>query len=155
MESATYGFFPVPGIALHTSIMRGLDASKDIDEGANRHAFIVSPSRGGVVKKNLGAVFFGVGLALVAAFGVGAVQRRKRYVAGWREPLVDINTATREQLMSLGIVESFTLQRLEENRPYRNKLDLVSRMIIPEALYDQIKRDIVVRGAEEPIKIAG
>lgn len=96
-----------------------------------------------------------MGLAFAAAFTAGAVQRRKLYVAGWREPLVDINTATREQLMSLGIVESFTLERLMENRPYRNKLDLVSRMVIPEALYEQIKHDIVVRRAEEPIKIAG
>ncbi len=107
------------------------------------------------MKKNLGALLFGLGLALVAAFSVGAVQRRKLYVAGWREPLVDINEATREQLMSLGIIESAILERLMENRPYRNKLDLVSRMIIPEALYEQIKHDIVVRKADEPIKIAG
>jgi hypothetical protein len=107
------------------------------------------------VNKNLGSLLFGFGLAFVVGFTVGAVQRRKLFVAGWREPLVDINSATREQLMSLGIVESFTLERLEENRPYRNKLDLVSRMVIPESLYEQIKRDIVVRNADEAIKIAG
>jgi succinate dehydrogenase/fumarate reductase flavoprotein subunit len=107
------------------------------------------------VNKHIGAFLFGLGMAFAAAFTLGAVQRRRVYVAGWREPLVDINSATREQLMSLGIVESTTLDRLLENRPYRNKLDLIARMVVSEDIYEQIKRDIVVRKADEPIKVAG
>jgi len=110
---------------------------------------------GGIVKNHLAAFFFGLGLAFAGAFTFASVERRRLHVAGWREPLVDMNSATREQLMSLGIVETFMLDRLIENRPYRNKLDLVSRMVITQDLYDQIKRDIVIRQAEEPIKIAG
>jgi hypothetical protein len=107
------------------------------------------------VKKHLGALLFGLGIAFVGAFTLGTIQQRRRYIAGFREPLVDINSATREQLMSLGIVESVTLDHLIENRPYRNKIELVSRMVVTGDLYDQIKRDIVVRKAREPIKVAG
>ena len=107
------------------------------------------------MKEHLGAFLLGLGAAFVGAFTLGTIQQRRRYVAGFREPLVDINSATREQLMSLGIVESFTLDRLIEHRPYRNKLDLVARRVITDDLYDQIKRDIVVRKAREPIKVAG
>jgi hypothetical protein len=107
------------------------------------------------VNKHIGAFLFGLGMAFAVAFTLAAVQRRRMYVAGWREPLVDINSATREQLMSLGIIESATLDRLLENRPYRHKLDLVARMVVPQDIYDQIKGEIVVRKAEEPIKVAG
>jgi hypothetical protein len=107
------------------------------------------------VKNQLSSFLFGLGLAFAGAFALGAFQRRRRHVAGWREPLVDINSATREQLMSLGIVDSFTLERMEENCPYRNKLELVSRMVLTDDVYERIKRDIVVRKAREPIKVAG
>jgi hypothetical protein len=107
------------------------------------------------MKDHLGAFLLGLAAAFVGAFTLGTIQRRRRYVAGYREPLVDINSATREQLMSLGIVESFTLDRLIENRPYRNKLELVARRVITDDIYDQIKHDIVVRKAREPIKVAG
>lgn len=107
------------------------------------------------MKSHIGAFMFGIGLAFAGAFTFAAVQHRRRYMAGWREPLVDINTATREQLMSLGIVESLTLDRLIENRPYRNKLELLSRLLVSEDLYNQIKHDIVIRQAREAIKVAG
>jgi hypothetical protein len=107
------------------------------------------------VKNHLGIFLFGLGLAFAGVFARGALQRRRCHGAGWREPLVDINSATREQLMSLGIVDSLTLDRLEESRPYRNKLELVSRMLVTDDVYERIKRDIVVRKAREPIKVAG
>jgi len=103
--------------------------------------------------KQVSAFLLGAGLAFVAAFGYGAYQRRQ-YRLGIREPLVDINSATREQLMSLGIVDSMTLDRIQEYRPYRNKLELVSRMVVPQAVYQRIRGDIVVRGAGEPVKVA-
>ena len=107
------------------------------------------------MKNHVSSFLFGLGSAFAVAFVFGAFKSRRRHVAGWREPLVDINSATREQLMSLGIVDSFTLERLEESRPYRNKLELVSRMVVTDDVYERIKRDIVVRKAREPIKVAG
>jgi hypothetical protein len=67
--------------------------------------------------------------------------------------LADLNAANIEELTSLGL-DASTVERLVENRPYRNKLELVSRMILPEAIYDSIKSKIAIAGASEGIKIA-
>jgi hypothetical protein len=43
-----------------------------------------------------------------------------------------------------------------ENRPYRGKLELVSRMVIPEAVYARIKDEIGVsdEAADAPVEVA-
>lgn len=58
-------------------------------------------------------------------------------------PLMDINSATAAELMSLpGIGEAYS-KKIVENRPYRAKDDLVKRNLIPQATYDKIK-DLVI-----------
>jgi hypothetical protein len=47
-----------------------------------------------------------------------------------------------------------SLERLLENRPYRNKLDLVSRMVLSQEEYSAIKDKVSVAAAGEPVKIA-
>ncbi len=67
--------------------------------------------------------------------------------------LIDLNGASVEQIGELGIpVES--LERLLENRPYRNKLELVSRMILSQNEYSAIKDKVSVAEGGEPVKIA-
>jgi hypothetical protein len=68
--------------------------------------------------------------------------------------LLDLNSSTVDQLRALGL-EDEASDRIVENRPYRNKLDLVSRMVIPEQIYNTIKHQVDVAGATEPVKIAG
>ena len=67
--------------------------------------------------------------------------------------LVDLNSAGIEQLQSLGL-DAGSADRLMENRPYRNKLDLLSRMVLPQDIYSGIKDKVGVADAREPIKIA-
>lgn len=67
--------------------------------------------------------------------------------------LIDLNGASVEQMGELGIsVES--LGRLLENRPYRNKLELVSRMVLSQGEYSAIKDKVSVAEAGEPVKTA-
>lgn len=68
---------------------------------------------------------------------------------------VDLNECSREELVQLGLSEELA-DRVLENRPYRNKLDLVARLVIPEDAYELIKQSIGVddRSAEEPVKVA-
>jgi LPXTG-motif cell wall-anchored protein len=66
---------------------------------------------------------------------------------------VDLNSAGSEQLSQLGL-DGDSVTRIVENRPYRNKLELVSRIIVPEDVYGMIKDRIVVNGAGEPVKVA-
>jgi hypothetical protein len=67
--------------------------------------------------------------------------------------LIDLNSAGTEQIAALG-VSAEALERLSENRPYRSKLELVSRMILSQEEYALIKDRVAVAEAREPVKIA-
>ena len=65
--------------------------------------------------------------------------------------LIDLNTANADQLTGLGFSRG-TLERFLENRPYRNKLELVSRMVLTQEDYSRVKDRIAISAAREAIK---
>jgi competence protein ComEA len=59
--------------------------------------------------------------------------------------LIDINSAGKQELMTLpGIGEAYS-QKIIDNRPYRGKNDLVRKNIIPQATYDKISSQIIAK----------
>src|SRR3954463_3196956 len=66
--------------------------------------------------------------------------------------MVDINEASREDLEHLGISDRDLMDRVVEGRPYRNKLDLLARMIVPQEVYDMIKDHIDIARPDEDVK---
>ncbi|MGA8274222.1 MAG: helix-hairpin-helix domain-containing protein [Candidatus Sulfotelmatobacter sp.] len=58
---------------------------------------------------------------------------------------LDINTATADKLKTLTGIGDVLSQKIIAGRPYRTKLDLVHRKIIPQATYDKIKDQIIAK----------
>jgi DNA uptake protein ComE-like DNA-binding protein len=59
--------------------------------------------------------------------------------------LMDINTATVEQLMTLPGIGDAYAKKIVEHRPYKSKYELVSHKIIPNATYSKIRELIIAK----------
>ena len=89
--------------------------------------------------------------ALLAPFGqLACAEQAKPSVkasakAAVKVELLDINSATEEQLRELpGIGEAYS-KRIIQGRPYARKDELVQKKIVPQATYDKVKDLIIAK----------
>ncbi|TMQ50749.1 MAG: helix-hairpin-helix domain-containing protein [Candidatus Eisenbacteria bacterium] len=62
-----------------------------------------------------------------------------------RMPAVDINTASKEDLMKLPGITDETAQKIIDGRPYKSKAELTKKSILTKAEYGKVRSRIVAR----------
>jgi len=61
---------------------------------------------------------------------------------------IDLNSATKDELATLPGVGDATAQKIIDGRPYRAKNELVSKNIVSQSEYDQIKNQVIAHHAK-------
>ncbi|MBY0319003.1 MAG: helix-hairpin-helix domain-containing protein [Reyranella sp.] len=86
-------------------------------------------------------------LAAAAAMliGAGAAIAQTRPAPAPAASLIDINSASRDDLMSLEGIGEVRADAIIRARPFKAKTELVERRLIPESLYDKIADKVIAR----------
>jgi competence protein ComEA len=63
---------------------------------------------------------------------------------------LDLNSASRDDLMTLDGIGEVRAEAIIRARPFRAKTELVERRLIPEALYEKIADKVMVRASPPP-----
>ncbi len=103
--------------------------------------------------KSVAAFVSGLGVAFLIGLAFRRPRAQQIIPNRIRRTALDLNECSIEQLQRIG-VDNILANRIIENRPYRNKLELVSRVMLPAGVYASIKRRVTVAGAGEPVKVA-
>jgi competence protein ComEA len=89
----------------------------------------------------LGCVLLGLPLLAQTKSADSKTSTTKKSISA----LLDINSATKDELKALpGIGDAYS-QKIIDGRPYANKTQLVSRKIVPQATYDKIKDQVIAK----------
>lgn len=87
-----------------------------------------------------------IGLALLLGAATAVAQTRTTPApAAPAASLIDINSASRDDLMTLEGIGEVRADAIIRARPFKAKTELVERRLIPEALYDKIADKVMAR----------
>src|SRR5215470_19702001 len=85
-------------------------------------------------------------ISALVVWGVGYAQGQGRPApAAPAANLIDLNSASRDDLMTLDGIGEVRAEAIIRSRPFRTKGELVERRLIPESLYDKIADKVMAR----------
>ena len=84
-------------------------------------------------------------IALALSLGAFDVLAQSRAAPPPASSLIDLNSASRDELMNLDGIGEVRADAIIRARPFKAKTELVERRLIPEALYDKIADKVMAR----------
>jgi len=67
-----------------------------------------------------------------------------------KKELIDLNSATKQELMSLPGIGDALSQKIIDNRPYRAKNELTQKKILTESVYEKISDLVIAKQGATP-----
>jgi len=87
---------------------------------------------------------------LLLTMNVAHAQTRPAAPAAPTAGQIDINSASRDELMTLDGIGEVKADAIIRSRPFKAKTDLVERRVIPEALYEKLADKVAARAVPTP-----